>query len=177
MAAMRRLLLLRHAKTERAAPGQHDRDRRLTERGRDDATIIGAYVVRHHFIPDLVLVSPAVRAEETWTLVAPAFAKAPRVVNEPRIYNATPEMLFRLVRATRDAPTLMLVGHNPGLHEVALQLIGAGDEQARESINEKLPTSGLVVIDFPLDDWRLVAAGSGRLQSFVYPRLIEGNGD
>ena len=56
---MRRLLLLRHAKTERAAPGERDRDRKLTTRGRSDAPIIGAYLVRHHFVPDLALVSPA----------------------------------------------------------------------------------------------------------------------
>ena len=67
---MRRLMLLRHAKTERAEPGQRDRDRKLTKRGRDDAAVIGAYMARHGLSPDLALVSPAKRAQETWALVA-----------------------------------------------------------------------------------------------------------
>ena len=81
---MRHLMLLRHAKTERAGPGQRDRDRKLTKRGGDDAPAIGAYMARHGLTPDLALVSPAKRAQETWALVAPAFAKAPRLVNEER---------------------------------------------------------------------------------------------
>ena len=70
---MRRLILLRHSKTERAAPGEPDRDRKLMKRGRADAPIIGAYMAHHGLIPDLALVSPAMRTQETWTLVAASF--------------------------------------------------------------------------------------------------------
>ena len=70
---MRRLMLLRHAKTERAAPSERDYDRKLMKRGRADAPAIGAYMAHHGLGPDLALVSPAVRAQETWTLVAAAF--------------------------------------------------------------------------------------------------------
>lgn len=169
---MRRLLLLRHAKTERAEPGERDRDRKLTERGRGDAPIIGAYLVRHRLVPDLALVSPAARAQETWTLVAAAFSKAPRVVKEERIYNANPDTLIRLIRATTDARSLLVVGHNPGLHDVAVQLIASGEVEARERINEKLSTCGLVVVEFPFDDWSRLHANSGRLERFITPRLI-----
>jgi len=62
---MRRLMLLRHAKTERAEPGQRDRDRKLMKRGRADAPTLGAYMTHHDLIPDLVLVSPAARAQQT----------------------------------------------------------------------------------------------------------------
>ena len=62
-------MLLRHAKTERAEPGQRDRDRKLVKRGRADAPTLGAYMTHHDLIPDLVLVSPAARARETWDLV------------------------------------------------------------------------------------------------------------
>ena len=78
---MRRLLLLRHAKTERGAAGERDRDRKLMARGRTDAPIIGAYLVRHQFIPDLALVSPATRAAETWALVAAALPDVQRGLN------------------------------------------------------------------------------------------------
>jgi phosphohistidine phosphatase len=169
---MRRLLLLRHAKTERAKPGERDRDRKLMAKGRADAPVIGAYMVRHRLVPDLVLLSPVTRAEETWALVAPAFAKAPRVVKDERIYNASPDTLTGLIRETRDARMLLVVGHNPGLHDLAVQLIGSGDVEARESLNEKLPTSGLVVVELAFDDWSQLHDNAGRLERFVSPRLI-----
>ena len=170
---MARLLLLRHAKTEPAEAGERDRDRKLTARGRADAKAIGAYVVRHRLLPDLVLTSPAGRAEETLTGVAAEFAKPPRVAREDRIYNASPDTLIRLIRETRDAKTLLVVGHNPGLHDLALALIASGDTETRERLAEKLPTSGLVVIDFAFDDWSRLRVNSGRLERFVTPRSIE----
>jgi phosphohistidine phosphatase len=169
---MRRLLLLRHAKTERAEPGQRDRDRKLMERGRLDAPVVGAFMVRHQLIPDLAVVSPATRTLETWQLTAAAFAPLPRMVTDERIYNAGTDTLFELVRETADAATLLLVGHNPGLHDLARQLIGAGDVETREDLNEKMPTSGLVVIDFAFDDWTELHDHAGRLELFVSPRLI-----
>jgi len=169
---MRRLLLLRHSKTERPEPGERDRDRKLMPRGRADAPLIGAYMARHRLIPDLVLVSPAKRTVETWTLVAAAFSKAPRVVKDDRIYNAGPETLAQLVRETDDARSLLLVGHNPGLHDLATELIGSGDVEARESLKEKLPTSGLVVIDFAFEGWSELHDNAGRLERFVTPRSI-----
>jgi phosphohistidine phosphatase len=169
---MRRLLILRHAKTERAEPGQRDRDRKLTARGRADAPVIGTYMLRHRLVPDLALVSPVTRAAQTWALVAASFTTAPRVVNEERIYNANADMLLRLIRETRDARALLLVGHNPSLHDLAVRLIATGDTKTRERVNEKLPTCGLVVIDLPVDDWSKLHASSGRLERFVSPRLI-----
>lgn len=169
---MRRLLLLRHAKTERAEPGERDRDRKLMARGRADAPVIGAYMARHRLAPDFVLVSPVTRAEETWALVAAALGKPPRVARDARIYNASPQTLIEVIGETRDARALLVVGHNPALHDLAVQLIASGDVEARERINEKLPTSGLVVIEFPYDDWSRLRRSSGRLERFVSPRLI-----
>ncbi len=169
---MRRLLLLRHAKTERAEPGERDRDRKLTERGRTDAPVIGNYIVRHHLIPDMVLVSPAARTQETWALVAATFAKPQRFATDDRIYNASSEPLAELIRESGAAQTLLVVGHNPGLQDLALQLVGSGEVGMRAALNEKLPTSGLVVIDFAFDDWSRLHDHSGRLERFVSPRLI-----
>src|SRR5579862_3308916 len=108
--AMRRLMLLRHAKTERAEPGERDRDRKLAKRGRADAPSIGAYMARHGLVPDLALVSPAKRAQETWALLAPAFAKAPKLVNEERIYNANTATLIDVIGETRGAHGVLVVG-------------------------------------------------------------------
>jgi len=165
-------MLLRHAKTERAQPGERDRDRNLTKRGRSDAPIIGAYMARHGLVPDLALVSPATRAEETWALVADSFARTPKTVSEERIYNADPQRLLDLLAETEAARSLVLVGHNPGLHDLAVQLIASGDVEARERIAEGLPTSGLVVIDMAFDEWSRLHPHSGRLERFISPRLI-----
>ena len=93
-------------------------------------------------------------------------------MNDERIYNAGPETLLDLIRETGDVHSVIVVGHNPGLHELAAQLIASGDVDARERINENLPTSGLVIIDFPFDDWARLHVNSGRLERFVTPRLI-----
>ena len=170
---MRRLLLLRHAKTERAEPGARDRDRKLTKRGRTDAPVIGAYMDRHGLVPDLVLVSPATRAKETWTLLAKAFAKEPPATRDERIYNAGADQLVGIIAETRDARSLLVVGHNPGLQDLAVRLIASGDIETHERVREKVPTCGLVVIDLAFEDWSRLRAGTGRLERFVSPRLIK----
>jgi phosphohistidine phosphatase len=172
IAAMHRLLLLRHAKTERAEPGARDRDRKLTKRGRADAPRLGAYMAHHGLVPDLVLVSPAERTQETWKLLAPAFAKAPKAITDERIYNASADKLMTVLSEPRKARALLLVGHNPGIHDLAVALVAAGDVAMRERVTEKLPTSGLVVVDLSFDDWAQLHPHAGRLERFVSPRLI-----
>jgi phosphohistidine phosphatase len=169
---MRRLMLLRHAKTERAESDGRDRDRKLAPRGRADAPQIGVYMARHGFVPDLAIVSTAKRAKQTWTLVEPAFAAPPRVAFEERLYQAGPDQILDVIRAISGAPSLAVIGHNPGLHDLAVQLIVAGNVDARQRISEGLPTSGLVVIDLAFDDWSQLHPHAGRLERFVSPRLL-----
>jgi phosphohistidine phosphatase len=169
---MRRLMLLRHAKTERAEPGGSDRERKLAPRGRADAPKIGAYMARHGFVPDLALVSAAKRAKETWALIEPAFAARPRVTFDERLYQAGPDQLLDVIRETSGARSLAVIGHNPGLHDLAVQLIAAGNVDARQRVSEGLPTSGLVVIDLAFDDWSQLHSHAGRLERFVSPRLL-----
>jgi phosphohistidine phosphatase len=166
-------MLLRHGKTERGEPGGRDRDRKLTKRGRAEAPLIGAYMARHGLVPDLALVSPARRATETWELVAACFDKPPQVASEERIYNADAEKLIAVLSKPRGARSLLVVGHNPGIHDLAVQLIASGEAKARARVSEKLPTSGLVVIDLAFDDWPLLHPQAGRLERFVSPRLLE----
>jgi phosphohistidine phosphatase len=169
---MRRLMLLRHAKTERAEPGKPDRDRKLTKRGRSDGPILGAYMAHHGLIPDLVLISPAMRTQQTWKLVGEAFDEFPRTQTDDRIYNANTRKLFEVLAEPRKSRKLLIVGHNPSLHEFALQLIASGDVEAREQLREKLPTSGLVVMDLPIEEWSLARLHAARLERFVTPSLI-----
>ncbi len=171
---MRRLLLFRHSKSERSEPGIRDPERALTGRGREDAGLIGAYLVRHGFIPDRVLVSTAVRSQETWKHAAPAFRPQPAAVAEQRLYGATPKAILDVIKEIPDGVhTLLVIGHNPGLHELAAMLIASGDIETREQLREKFPTSGLAIIDFAFDDWGQLHARAGRLERFISPRTLD----
>ena len=174
---MRRLMLLRHAKTERTEPGQRDRDRKLVKRGRSDAETTAGYMAHHGLTPDLALVSPARRTQETWELIANGFRKAPPHIDEERIYNASTDALMTLIGKTRGAPSLLVIGHNPGLQDVALLLVASGDIAMRGRLTEKLPTSGLVIIDFAFDAWTKLHPQSGRLEHFITPRLLGNTAD
>ncbi|HEY6832576.1 MAG TPA: histidine phosphatase family protein [Pseudolabrys sp.] len=171
---MRRLLLLRHAKAERPEPGIEDRARTLVERGRREAAHIGAYMAAHALVPDRVLVSPAKRTQETWKHAGSAFRPAPAAAMVEKLYDATPNALLAAIKdAPAGAHTLLVVAHNPGLHEVALTLIASGDIETREQLHEKLPTSGLVIIDFAFDAWNKLHPQSGRLERYVTPKSLE----
>jgi phosphohistidine phosphatase len=171
---MRRLLLFRHAKADRAMPGTEDRARTLTERGRKDAATIGAYMASHALVPDRVLISPSARTQETWKFAAAAFKPAPAAQSVERLYDATPHAILTIVKETAAAAhTLLVIGHNPGLHELAAMLIASGDIAARERLREKLPTSGLAIVDFAFDDWSKLHPQSGRLERFVSPKSLD----
>jgi len=171
---MRRLILFRHAKAERSEPGQEDLARVLVERGRKDAGKMGAYMASHALVPDRVVISPAKRTQETWKYTAAAFKPAPAAMTAEPLYDATPHAIFGLIKESPSAAhTLLVIGHNPGLHEVALMLVASGDIDARERLREKLPTAGLIIIDFAFDDWDKLHPQSGRLERFVSPKWLE----
>ena len=124
---MRRLMLLRHAKTENDAPSGRDQDRRLDDRGRKDAAEIGGLIASHPPFPDAVLVSPAVRAHQTWEMAWAAMkdrVPPPQVELVPESMAPNPVQLLQSIRdaSASDPQRLMVVGHNPGMHELALAL-------------------------------------------------------
>jgi phosphohistidine phosphatase len=179
---MRRLMLLRHAKTEHDAPSGHDQDRRLDERGRLDAAALGTWIARHPPLPDTVLVSTAVRAQQTWEIARDAMKDAvqgrppqPQVELLDELYGAEPAQLLRIIRLAEvtDPARLMLIGHNPGMHELALMLAGSGDAAAKKSLEDNLPTAGLAILDFAIDDWSEVAFRRGKLVRFTSPKLLK----
>jgi len=175
---MRRLMLLRHAKTENEAPSGRDQDRRLDDRGRVDAAEIGGWIARHPPFPDAVLVSPAIRAHQTWEIAWTAMkdlVPEPQVELLPELYGADPSQLLQAIHAASatDSQRLMLIGHNPGMHELALALAGSGDEAGRRALSDNLPTSGLAIFDFAVADWADVAFRRGRLVLFVSPKVLK----
>ena len=128
---MQRLILLRHGKADSASSLGGDLERGLTDRGRRDAALMGRVLSEAGFTPDLVMVSSARRTRETWEEVEPAFPKATVEVSRG-LYLASREHLMHTVDATGDtADCLMIIGHNPGLHELALAC--ASPEQIDEA--------------------------------------------
>jgi phosphohistidine phosphatase len=166
-----RLMLLRHAKSEKAAPGQRDRDRGLNARGRGDAAEIAAYMAAQNLVPDRVLISSAQRTRETWAHMAAELPAAPAPVYDDRLYESGPKLILDVIREAPQAAALLVIGHNPGLHETA-QLLIAPDAHGADALDGGLPTSGLVVIDFSGKDWHKLAVQSGHLDRLVTPRLI-----
>lgn len=173
---MRRLILLRHAKSD-WPNGTPDHERPLAERGREAAPVIGAYMAREGLAPDRVLVSSARRTQETWALVAPQLRTTPDVEREPRIYEASLAALFAVLQAQPvDCHTLLMVGHNPGFEDLAARLVDTGSVDARLAMAAKFPTGALAVIDLPVDRWEDVAPKSGRLDRFITPRALKTDG-
>jgi phosphohistidine phosphatase len=168
---MHRLILLRHAKTEATAESGGDIERGLTERGRRDAALVGRALAGAGLAPDRVLVSTARRAQETWRAMAEAFPGA-SIDDLHGLYLAGPDTIARIVedsRAEHADATVMVVGHNPGLHEHALALLGGqgGPAEARQALAGGFPTAAAAV--FAVDE-----AGRARLEQLILPRDIGG---
>lgn len=166
------LYLFRHAKSAWDDPSLDDVDRPLAPRGARAAPAMAAFMKSHGLRPDLVLCSAARRTRDTWALMAGTLGQ-PRTTYLEEIYEAEASALAAAIRrAPADAHRLMLIGHNPGLQDLALDLIGSGDGADLRFIAEKLPTAALAVIDFDIETWRHLAPATGRLTRFMTPKRL-----
>lgn len=165
---MKRLILMRHAKSSWADAGQRDEDRPLNGRGRRDAPEMGDWLVGAGRVPDAALVSSARRAQETWALLGPSFAAAPMT---PRadLYLAGPEALLAALRGAPEVGAVLLLGHQPGIGASARMLLA---EAPGDPVFAKYPTSATAVIEFAVDAWTEVAWGAGRLAAFAAPGTL-----
>lgn len=141
---MDRLILMRHGKAERRSASGDDYDRALTEQGRADAAAVGRALAGQGLIPALALVSGAQRTVETWEAMRDSFPKA-RTQTLRSLYNASPMEIFEALEGAAGG-TVMVVGHNPGLHELAVELLSDGGASASEvgKVAAKFPTSTAV---------------------------------
>ncbi len=173
--ALRELWLLRHAKSAWDVPGLDDHDRDLAPRGLEAAPRMGRRMAELGLVPDLVLCSTARRARRTWDLVAAELPRPAEVRHLESLYLASPAVLLRAVRGQPDSiRRLLLVGHDPGLHRLALLLVGADDPEARASgLVAKFPTGALCRIGLEVEGWAAVEAGRGRLLAFLKPRELD----
>lgn len=171
MSTTRRLILLRHAKSDYPA-GVADLDRPLDERGRADAPRVGAYLAAEGLIPDLALVSPARRTAQTWTGVSAPLEGA-RMETVPSLYDAPARRILDAVHGVPAKVTsLMVIGHNPGLADLAILLASKGSREARAAMRKKFPTAALAVIDFEAEGWDALDTKGGVLDRFVTPRTL-----
>jgi len=166
------LSLFRHAKSSWDQEGVRDFDRPLAPRGREAAPAMGRFIASEKLEPDLVLCSTAARARETLALALPCFGKQPKVEYSDRLYMASPQQLLRMARSLRDSVGhAMLVGHNPGMHALAVALAGEGKPNEMAALQTKFPTAGLAVIDFD-GPWEDICSGAGRLRLFMVPKSL-----
>jgi len=167
---VRRLHLLRHAKSSWDDHALRDRDRPLARRGRRATKRIARWAGKHHVRPQLVVSSSAVRARETLQGVLPGLGQ-PEVWTEIALYGASADVLLARVRALPDeAEEAMLVGHNPGLADLVVLLAEPGD--LRERAEAKVPTGALATLEADIASWSELEPGGARLVEFVVPREL-----
>jgi len=166
------ILLLRHAKSAWNNPGQGDHDRPLNRRGEQAAKAIADHLAQHGPRPDLILCSTAVRTRQTLAPVVKRLgAPTPPLALEDELYLASEDrLLARLQAVTDDVATVLLVGHNDGIWQLAEMLAGKGPAASLAALREKYPTGSLAVLRTPVEAWANLAAGSGELLAFVRPR-------
>ena len=166
---MRTLYLLRHAKSAFKDSGMEDHERPLARRGRDAARTLAQYFRSAGIAPSLVLCSTALRTRETLDLVMPGFASTPIVATERGLYLAGPAaILARLKRVEAAVDGVMVIGHNPGLHELAFHLGTRGDQRLRDALRKKFPTAALA--SYALEaDWSSLSPQTARLVDYRVP--------
>mgnify|MGYP001002423841 FL=1 len=159
-----RLILTRHAKSDWDDPSVSDHDRPLNARGRRSARALGDWLASRGYDPEEVLCSSSRRTAETWDCAADAvFETLPVLRIEPALYHADPAVMLRVLQSAT-APTVMMIGHNPGIAAFAAMLPAQPplDPQFRS-----YPTAATLVVDFQAEDWAEVQPGQGSVRDFV----------
>lgn len=166
---MAELYILRHAHAAIGGAGS-DSERPLSEVGRHEAMAVGRHLRRAGVRFDRVTCSPARRAQETWNAVAALLDHEPAVASDPTIYEGDSDTLIRLVaQCGPEIEAMLLVGHNPALHQLAFTLAGTGDAAALDRLVTEYPPGALAHLRLA-DGWSSMGAGVGELVSFVVPR-------
>jgi phosphohistidine phosphatase len=165
---MRELWLLRHGKSDRDAAGS-DFDRPLKPRGRRAAQRLGEWLRERRLRPDLVVTSPARRALNTAQLVCDALELPEPPAQEPRLYLSGPEAIKDvLAGCSESAQCVLLVGHNPDLEELLIELAG---ENGLPEVDKLMPTAALARLEMP-DDWSELETGCASLIEILYPKSL-----
>lgn len=168
---MKRILLLRHAKSSHDDPQAADFDRPLNQRGQGAAPLMGSHMAARDWLPERVLCSAARRARDTVEGLWRDWPRQPPALVESALYQATAgDLLERLKRLPDGDGSVLVVGHNPAIHQVALDLAGSGDPETYAALRAKFPTAALAVLDAEVDHWGELGPGRAELIAFVRPK-------
>lgn len=171
---MKTIYLLRHAKSSWDEPYLDDFERPLAPRGLKAAPRMGEYMAREGLIPQRVLCSGARRARETWELVAQSLDREIRVEFIPDIYHGSAGTLKRMIhQLPEEESSVLLVGHNPTFHHLALSLSGSGTDSALRQLQLKYPTGALAILDFQAQRWSGIRDSAGHLRDFIRPKSLK----
>jgi phosphohistidine phosphatase len=171
---MKILTLLRHAKSGWDDPVARDFDRPLNKRGRRAAVTVGRAMQAEQMAFDAVIASPAVRVVETLQDIGDGYGNALEPVHDADLYLASPAILLDRIQHVDDSvQRLLVVGHNPGLEQLAMMLSGADRSGLLGELEDKYPTATVAVIEFHVDRWADVAKGGGTLIRFMRPRDLD----
>ena len=171
---MKRLLLLRHAKSSWSQPDVDDHERPLNKRGEKAAKRIGRWLREEGVTPDLVLCSTARRTRQTLDLLLPFAGRPPTVEMAPGFYMAAaPSLLERLQAVAAGIGCVLAIGHNPGFEQLARLLVGKGDKAVLAQLAAKYPTGALADIRFDAPRWRTIGPRQGELAAFIRPKDLE----
>ena len=172
---MKRLTVLRHAKSSWEEPNLDDFDRPLNPRGWKAARRMGGEMKRRDMQLDLALASPALRVRETLDGLAQGHGPFAFPIRfESAIYGASTAILLNLLRAVPDhAGKCLLVGHNPGLQRLILELTVDGENGLRDRVADRYPTAALAVIELPTWHWSEIAPGSGTIVELILPKELD----
>ncbi|GLQ05102.1 SixA phosphatase family protein [Sneathiella chinensis] len=177
---MPRLTLLRHAKSSWEDLSLGDIDRPLAPRGKRDAVTMGKFLLQQELAPELVICSPALRTRETLARLHPFMPKDVEVRFDKMVYSAgMGSGLITLAKGLEDAVRhVMIIGHNPTMHELALSLVDWTSEELalQQKVRRKFPTAALACIEFSGSDWSSLERGQGRLVCYGTPKMIARDG-
>ncbi|MGI9407838.1 MAG: SixA phosphatase family protein [Hyphomicrobiaceae bacterium] len=168
---MRRLILFRHAKSDWTASGAKDHARKLAPRGIVAAPLMASWLHDEGLAPDHILCSTAARTRQTLDLALTQWPKKPHVHFDKKLYLSSAERILQLIMEHGgDAETLMVIGHNPDLHDLTLSLVEPGQQSAVAAQIGKYPTAAMAIFNFEIDRWPDIAPGTGSLAAFEKPR-------
>lgn len=172
---MKRLILLRHAKSDWDDPVARDFDRPLNRRGEKAALLMGQFARSKAMRFDLLVASPAVRVVETLDTFFTGYGETIDAHWDRRIYLASVATLLDVVRDLPDsADSILMAGHNPGFEELILDLVpDDGASSLREDVEVKFPTASIAVLDLPVDHWSEAKPNIANLASFTRPRDLD----
>ncbi|WP_321395679.1 histidine phosphatase family protein [Emcibacter sp.] len=168
---MKRLLLLRHAKSSHDDPGLSDIERPLNTRGVMAAHMMGRYLQEQDLVPDYILCSPAVRTRQTLKNLKQHLDQKVPVCYPDGLYLAQPSMVLDMIRGVDNKyDTLLLIGHNPTINLLAHDLNDGKNREDHRRLIEKYPTGALSVLNFKLDSWQDMDRKTARLERFICPK-------